>query len=541
MKNTFTILLLAAAQVAMAQIQRSSGNKPNQRIASVAYLNNGIINNVAAGNLDVPIIIDPVTTSTSFVSAYDYLGDYVWNNVVTNADELVITSTLVTSTQDIIVIGYTNPTISIIGTPYNMVAFKYNSSGTLLWSKIYKIAGIEQAHAIVEDKKSNLHIVGSAIGLTEGGKDVALLNIDSNGDVIKYYTYGTIQNEWGTDIDILPNGNYVISGTVDEKPQLIQRTDQLYLEINPDYKLVKAYSLGRDQDDEADEIEVLIDGSVRLIGYVTGHGKGLKDISVTAIDVATLTPGSILTSLYSGTGDERAYSFAGNIHDPLSRNNIKNNVLVGYTESFNKAGKDALVLEIGYDGTINDSYVYRTDEEEVLYDVTNDTLNRYFYGGYITEDPSGLAQNKFYGYNDYYNSNDTRGCRLELIELKLQADSLKFVERKNVIEAEDYKVQVVQRPYDVYKLALGCDIVTTATDALLEGQAQVSPNPATEELVIKGWPEQFSKYEVYNAKGQLVHQSTLQENVNCSQWPTGMYLLKLYTETNLYRNTFVKK
>lgn len=540
MKTKITSLLCAIVGIAAAQIQKSSGNQLNQRITSVDYLHRGNINNVAVGNTDALARLEYLTNGKAFVSAFDQNGNYVWNDLLTTPNHVTVTAVKVTQNKDIVVVGYIDESITILGTPFDIVVMRFKSDGSLLWSKIYQTPKVEQANDLVEDKEGNLHIVGYCTGFAVAGKDVALLSVSGSGAFIYYTSFGTKSDEWGTDIEIASNGNFVISGTVIE-PGIVLDMDQLFLEVKPNYSIVRSVKLGRDKNDEADEIDVQLDGQIKLAGYVTGYGLGLKDISVTTFDPSSLITGTILTQLYSGPYDERALSFEGNIHDPNARNAINNNVLVGFSESFSGVGlKDAIALEIDSAGNLTDSHVHKTKYTEGLYDVTNDTLGRYFYGGLVEETPLGFVDNKFYGYNGYGASTTDRLCRLKLIEAKINVDTLLMIQSKTTPKVDDYIVDIEQKPYEVKDLKLDCDIVT-GLDHFDDLESRSISNPIKEYVSASTLPKDMISVEVFNGQGRLIYEATEAKDIYCGHWVTGVYVFKIQTQLGLTSTKIVKE
>ena len=74
-------------------------------------------------------------------------------------------------------------------------------------------------------------------------------------------------------------------------------------------------------------------------------------------------------------------------------------------------------------------------------------------------------------------------------------------------------------------------------EPLAEQNISISPNPASQQLFIKGIPS-VSNYEIYNSLGQLLNKGLTSENeINISRLNKGLYVLSLEAQDG-QRQTF---
>lgn len=100
-----------------------------------------------------------------------------------------------------------------------LLLFKTNQMGQILWSKIYGGSSAEYAVAIKKSNDGNMIVLAesqSSDGDVQGhigGKDIWLLKINSvSGAIMWQKTLGSPQNEMPTDLELLPDGTMMISG-----------------------------------------------------------------------------------------------------------------------------------------------------------------------------------------------------------------------------------------------------------------------------------------------------------------------------------------
>ncbi len=117
-------------------------------------------------------------------------------------------SVVIDQNRNYIIAGYTNS--FGVGTT-NVLVQKYDNSGNLIWSKTWGGNNSDAANAVAVDKNNNIYIVGSTSSFGNGGYDILILKFDSNGSLIWSKTWGGNSYDVGYGISIDSDDNLFIS------------------------------------------------------------------------------------------------------------------------------------------------------------------------------------------------------------------------------------------------------------------------------------------------------------------------------------------
>jgi len=104
---------------------------------------------------------------------------------------------------------------------YDVYVIKTNECGSLQWSTTYDFGGNDYGRKIRQTSDGGYIIVGTtyratccdeAVSIEAPDADIFLLKIDAKGGVQWAKTYGGVSHDEGTDVQIYPDGGYVVSG-----------------------------------------------------------------------------------------------------------------------------------------------------------------------------------------------------------------------------------------------------------------------------------------------------------------------------------------
>jgi len=141
-------------------------------------------------------------------------GTIVWQKRYRGADWGSETGFAVRQTADggYVVAGYT---ISFGVDEEDAWLLKLDDNGTIAWQKTYGGAGSERARAIAQTADGGYVVAGETDSFGAGERDVWVLKLDANGNILWQKTYGGAGNEWARAIEQTTDSGYVVAGDTD--------------------------------------------------------------------------------------------------------------------------------------------------------------------------------------------------------------------------------------------------------------------------------------------------------------------------------------
>ncbi|MCP4440986.1 MAG: hypothetical protein GY810_18850 [Aureispira sp.] len=94
----------------------------------------------------------------------------------------------------------------------DMLLLKVDVQGDLIWSKKYGGSGDDAAWGMLKDREGNLLLVGHTYSYGFGNRDAWLIKVDANGNELWKKTYGGGDYDEGMAITQLSSGDYVLVG-----------------------------------------------------------------------------------------------------------------------------------------------------------------------------------------------------------------------------------------------------------------------------------------------------------------------------------------
>ena len=238
-----------------------------------------------------------------------------------------------------IVAGYTET----YGVKGDLLLLKLESNGDVSWQKIYGWGATDDyAYSIQQTSDGGYIVAGYTIRPeSDGGREIWVLKLESNGDVSWQKTYGGSVAERGSFIQQTIDGGYIVAGYTHSFGAGTGDFWVLKLDSNGNISWQKTYG-GSDRD-EAYSIQQTSDGGYIVGGYTESFGAGGKDAWVLKLD----SSGDVSwQKTYGGSNDDEAYSIQQTSDDGY--------IIGGYTESFGAGGEDAWVLKLDSNGDIPD-------------------------------------------------------------------------------------------------------------------------------------------------------------------------------------------
>ncbi len=211
-------------------------------------------------------------------------------------------------------------------------------SQNIMWTKSYGLINTNDIANSVKQTDDNKYIV---VGLTNsfgaGLYDVYLLRIDSNGDTLWTRTYGGIDDDRGSSIQITSDNGYIFTGYTNSFGAGSYDVYLIRTDSNGDTLWTKTY--GGVDDDRGVEVQIISDGGYIITGWTESYGSGSYDVYL----IRTDSNGDTLwTRFYGGSGEERGYSV-----QETSDNGF---IIAGCTNSFGAGMNDIYLIRTDYNG-----------------------------------------------------------------------------------------------------------------------------------------------------------------------------------------------
>ncbi len=264
-------------------------------------------------NDDGYLICGTTQVGTSFEASivkYSETGDFEWSQLYGGTGSEIAFDAVQLPNGDYIIAGEAT---SINGdlpsdTQFfndNYWIFRIDNIGNIVWSKVFGGSSSETCKSLVLTNDNNLICAGFTssqdffVSNPIGSKDVWLLKIDLNGDVIWEESFGGTNVEEATDIIENPDGSLVVSGftyssDVDVMNNSYDRSDYWVFQTDSSGSLQWNAVYGGDDFEESIGLTRNNDGSYTIIGFSESNdgdvpgNNGDEDFWTVKIDASSL-------------------------------------------------------------------------------------------------------------------------------------------------------------------------------------------------------------------------------------------------------------
>lgn len=224
---------------------------------------------------------------------------------------------------------------------------KLDSLKNRVWSKTYGYHGIEQCSSIIENYDSTIYIIGYTNSIGNGGYDILLIQIDSNGNKLFEKTYGGIDWDFGVSAVMTNDSNIVICGY---SYSFNNTTKNIYtIKIDKNRETIWEKSISNIIAQEAKKI-LIENNSILICGYEQDNN-GDKNGILIKMDMN----GNVLWRKNYG-------SLKNDELNSITITNDGNYLLCGYTDSLNSGSTAFWMLKVDTSG----NYIWQH-----IYDVTS--------------------------------------------------------------------------------------------------------------------------------------------------------------------------
>ncbi len=283
-------------------------------------------------------------------------------------DSDIAQSVSLDNSGNIYVTGYTS---SFTSSGIHVFLLKYDSSGNLVWQRMWGGSGSEFGRGVGVDSLGNIYVTGYTSSFGAGGNDVFLLKWGSSGSLVWQKTWGGTGDELGLGLAVnSSNGIYVTgysTSTLSANPQVI------LLRFDSSGDLIWQRSWGGSGTNYGQSVTVDSSGGVYLTGFTTSTGAGGQDVLVLKFDSSG---GLIWQRTWGGKGDEEGYSIAAD--------SSRNVYVAGATQSTGAGNDDALILKLSSAGSLLWEKTWGGADTDQAQGVTVDGLGYVYVTGFTS-------------------------------------------------------------------------------------------------------------------------------------------------------------
>jgi hypothetical protein len=275
-----------------------------------------------------------------YVIKTDSLGDTLWTRTYGGSLLDVGHSIKETSDGGYIIAGWTE---SFGAGSYDVYLIKTDSLGNTLWTRTYGGTADDEGESVQQTSDGGYIIAGWTRSFGAGSADVYLIKTDPLGDTLWTKTYGGTSYEYGSSVQQISNGNYVIAGYTGSFGA--GNADVYFIKTDSLGDTLWTKTFGENNSDEGYSVQQTSDGGYIITGNTSSFGVA-GDIYL----VKTNPLGDTLwTRYYGGTSTDRGRS----VHQTSDGGFI----IAGETQSFGVGSWDVYLIRTE---TLGDSLWTRT-------------------------------------------------------------------------------------------------------------------------------------------------------------------------------------
>ncbi|WP_457600399.1 PKD domain-containing protein [Hydrogenivirga sp.] len=239
---------------------------------------------------------------------------------------------------------------------------KLNEHGIVQWERAYGESSYSEAYSIQQTSDGGYIIAGY------GGGDLWVIKVSSDGAVQWQKTYASSVPDIAGSIQETSDGGYIIagrSGTTATFPDLLV----LKLSSNGSVQWQKTY--GGNNGEDAYSVQQTSDGGYIVAGYTNSFGAGSRDAWVIKLN----PDGSVQwQKTYGGNVGEEAYS--------IQQTSDGGYIVAGYTDSSGAGSRDAWVIKLNSDGSVQWQKTYGGNGWDGAYSIQQTSDGGYIVAGY---------------------------------------------------------------------------------------------------------------------------------------------------------------
>ncbi|MCS7202045.1 MAG: hypothetical protein NZ841_04650 [Dictyoglomus sp.] len=270
-----------------------------------------------------------------YVVKLDKKGNIVWAKNFGGVDMDGGRSAIEDSDGNYILVGWTR-SFGAGNSDFYMI--KLSPNGEQLWSKTWGGRNFDEANCILESEDGNYLIAGYTLSFGGGGKDIALIKIDKNGNLVWYRTYGGARDDSASAIIKTIDGNYLLVGSTFSYGS---KGDIYVLKVNSAGNIIWERNFGGEESEEGVCVVNTKDGGFVIVGSTRSYG--VMGLGVYILKISS-SGEPLWYKVYDGEGDDEGRTVL-----ELEDGSL---LVGGLTRSWGAQASDVLILKLNFKGEL---------------------------------------------------------------------------------------------------------------------------------------------------------------------------------------------
>jgi len=315
----------------------------------------------------------------------------IWQKTFGGSNEDYAYSIQQTSDGGYIVAGYT---ASFGAGGYDVYILKLDSDGNLIWQKTFGGSGYDWAYSIQQTSDGGYIVAGWTWSFGEGGKDIYILKLNENGQLVWQKTFGGCSDDVAHSIQQTSDGGYIISGEKDNTDRCIPYkygaiffyAGYIYIiKLDENGNLVWEKKFDGNYG-EAYSIQQTNDGGYIVTGEIINQNENADNIfEALNRNICILKLDADGNLVWQKTFGGSSWDFAYSIQQTSDGGYI----VAGGTMSFGAGGYDVYILKLDSKGDLVWQKTFGGCSDDVAYSIQQTNDGGYIVAGYTASFGAG--------------------------------------------------------------------------------------------------------------------------------------------------------
>jgi uncharacterized delta-60 repeat protein len=259
----------------------------------------------------------------------------------------------------------------------NAWVLKLNSTGSVMWQKIYGNDGMSDGALSVQQTLDGGYIIaGYTYSLGVGYGDAWVLKLDSTGSVTWQKSYGGNGSDGASSIQQTSDGGYIVAG--DTSSFGAGGYDVWVFKLNSTGSVTWQNTYGGSADDSSSSVQQTSDGGYVVAGDTESFGAGFSDVWILKLNSSSSVTWQ---KTYGGSG----YDYMASVGQTSGGGYI----VAGDTSSFGAGGYDVWVFKLNSTGSVTWQNTYGGSNVDSSRSIRQTSDGGYIVGGETTSFGAG--------------------------------------------------------------------------------------------------------------------------------------------------------